>query len=100
MPKHSSICPASIVLVDLTNPENILEAKRLLKSGVASHCEACKKKWKEIMEAPCAPKPPKPPKLPKSPKPQKPPKSYKAVYACAGVAVLLLVCFCVARYKK
>ena len=103
MPKHSSICPASSVDVDPTSHEKNMEAMRLLKSGVASHCEACKQKWNEIMEAPRAPKPPKPPKQPKPPKlpkPPNPPKSYKAVYAGAGVAVFLLVCFCVARYKK
>jgi hypothetical protein len=97
MPKHSLICPASRVDVDPTNHEKNVEAKSLLKAGVASHCEACKQKWKEIMEAPRAPKPPKPPKPQKQPKS---PKSYKAVYAGAGVAVLLLVCFCIARYKK
>ena len=91
MPKHSSICPASSVDVDPTNAGNNCEAKLLLKSGVASHCEACRTKWKKIMEVARAPKPPKPPK---------PPKNYKAVYAGTGLAVLLLVCFCVARYKK
>ncbi len=97
MPRHSSICPAARVDVDSTSHEQNVEAMRLLKSGVAYRCQACKQKWKEIMEAPRAPKPSKPPK---SPKPPKPPKSYKAVYAGAGVAVLLLVCFCIARYKK
>ena len=103
MPKHSSICPASSVVVDPTNQEKNVEAIRLLKPGVASHCEACKTKWKEIREAPRAPKPPKPPKQPKPPKLPKPPNpliSYKAVYAGTGIAVLLLACFCVARYKK
>jgi hypothetical protein len=100
MPKHSLICRASSVDVDPTSHENNVEAKSLLKSGVASHCKACKQKWKEIMEAPRAPKPPKPPKPQKQPKSPKPPKSYQAVYAGAGVAVLLLVCFCIARYKK
>jgi hypothetical protein len=100
MPKHSSICPASSVVVDPTSHEQNGEAMRLLKSGVASRCQACKQKWNEIMKAPRAPKPSKSPKPQKSPKSPKPPKSYKAVYAGAGVAVLLLVCFCIARYKK
>ena len=100
MPKHSSICPASSVVVDPTNQEKNVEAKRLLKPGVASNCEACKQKWKEIMEAPRAPKPPKLPNPSKPPKPPKPPKSYQAVYAGAGIAVFLFACFCVARYKK
>ena len=96
-PPHSSICPASRVVVDLTNQEKNVEAKRLLKPGVASHCEACKQKWNEIREAPRAPKPLKPQK---PPKPPKPPKSYQAVYAGAVIAVFLFACFCVARYKK
>jgi len=52
------------------------------------------------MEAPRALKPPKPPKPQKTPKSPKPLKSYKAVYAGVGVAVLLLVCFCVAQKIK
>ena len=40
-PKHSSICPAYCVVVDPTSHEKNVEAKRLLKPGVASHCEAC-----------------------------------------------------------